>query len=241
MKYKGSKNRLAKYLKPIFDKTRIPNSYYVEPFVGGANMIDKMDGKKIGADINPYLIALLKQLQTDWKIPYISEEDFKHIMLNKKRYPDYLVGYVMFPSSFNGLGKSYAKTIICKTTNRIRDYQKEAINNLTKQRVNLKNINFICTSYVDLKIPINSTIYCDIPYKNTSGYNNTNFNHAAFFEWAREKSKNHFLYISEYEAPKDFINIFKKVIDAKTFSSKPLFRVEKLFIHESKIELYDLF
>ena len=45
MKYMGSKNRIAKHILPIILKDRIENQYYVEPFVGGANMIDKVDGK----------------------------------------------------------------------------------------------------------------------------------------------------------------------------------------------------
>ena len=34
-----------------------------EPFVGGgANMIDKVQGKRIGADLNEYVIALLNEM-----------------------------------------------------------------------------------------------------------------------------------------------------------------------------------
>jgi len=55
MKYMGSKNRIAKYILPLMLKYRKPNQTWVEPFVGGANMIDKVDGKRIGADLNHYL------------------------------------------------------------------------------------------------------------------------------------------------------------------------------------------
>lgn len=44
MKYVGSKNRLAKQLAPII-QSYIDTSNckgYIEPFVGGANMIDKI-------------------------------------------------------------------------------------------------------------------------------------------------------------------------------------------------------
>ena len=59
MKYMGSKNRIAKEILPIMLEKR-ENRTWVEPFVGGANMIDKVQGKRIGADINPYLIYLKK-------------------------------------------------------------------------------------------------------------------------------------------------------------------------------------
>lgn len=63
MKYMGSKNRLAKHLLPIILKGRKPNQWYVEPFVGGCNMIDKVKGLRLGSDVNGYLIALAKALQ----------------------------------------------------------------------------------------------------------------------------------------------------------------------------------
>ena len=65
MKYMGSKNRFAKELLPIILKDRKQNQYYVEPFVGCANMIDKVSGNRIGADANKYLIAMWKGLQKD--------------------------------------------------------------------------------------------------------------------------------------------------------------------------------
>jgi len=58
MKYMGSKNRIAKEILLIMLKERGQRTW-VEPFVGGANMIDKVEGKRIGADINPYLIDAL--------------------------------------------------------------------------------------------------------------------------------------------------------------------------------------
>ena len=49
MKYLGSKNRIAKEILPIMLKYR-GERVWVEPFVGGANMIDKVHGHKIGCD-----------------------------------------------------------------------------------------------------------------------------------------------------------------------------------------------
>ena len=59
MKYMGSKNRIAKYILPIMLAAREDKQAWVEPFVGGGNMIDKVDGRRIGADMNPYLIDAL--------------------------------------------------------------------------------------------------------------------------------------------------------------------------------------
>lgn len=65
MKYMGSKSRIAKYIVPII-QTYVDDysSMYVEPFVGGANVIDKVKAKnKHGFDLNPYLIALLQRVR----------------------------------------------------------------------------------------------------------------------------------------------------------------------------------
>ena len=42
MVYMGSKNRIAKEILPIILKDRVKGQWYVEPFVGGCNMIDKV-------------------------------------------------------------------------------------------------------------------------------------------------------------------------------------------------------
>ena len=63
MKYMGSKNRIAKHILPIMlaeaEKHNITT--WVEPFVGGGNMIDKVPStfRKIGADLNPHTFAAM--------------------------------------------------------------------------------------------------------------------------------------------------------------------------------------
>ena len=71
MNYVGSKNRLSKELVPIIQSyiDNMPNcNGYLEPFVGGANVIDKIKCKnKYGSDVNKYLIALLEKAKNDVK------------------------------------------------------------------------------------------------------------------------------------------------------------------------------
>ena len=59
MKYMGSKSRIAKDIVPIIQSYIDDNNcrLYIEPFVGGGNVIDKIRcEKKIGSDLNKYLI-----------------------------------------------------------------------------------------------------------------------------------------------------------------------------------------
>ena len=67
MKYMGSKSRISKHIVPILQKAIDDNetTTYIEPFSGGMNIIDKIDcDKKIGSDVNKYLIEMFKHLQS---------------------------------------------------------------------------------------------------------------------------------------------------------------------------------
>ena len=63
MKYMGSKNRIAKHILPIMLKEMEEKGHttWVEPFVGGGNMIDKVpeNYRRIGADLNEHTIAAM--------------------------------------------------------------------------------------------------------------------------------------------------------------------------------------
>ena len=72
MKYMGSKARLSKNLAPIIqsyiDKNNV--EFYIEPFVGGANMIDKIKCEnRIGYDKSKELIALLNHAKESTDYP----------------------------------------------------------------------------------------------------------------------------------------------------------------------------
>lgn len=76
MVYQGSKNRISKFLVPIIQKYIDDNNIktYIEPMVGGANIIDKIVCEnKVGGDINSELIALLQYIQTDNEISIAPE------------------------------------------------------------------------------------------------------------------------------------------------------------------------
>ena len=76
MVYQGSKARLSKDLAPIINKLISDNNIevYVEPFVGGANMIQHIVcDRRIGNDYNKYLIAMFQRLQAGWIPPTIEE------------------------------------------------------------------------------------------------------------------------------------------------------------------------
>lgn len=212
MKYMGSKNRYAKELLPIILKDRKPNQWYVEPFVGGANLIDKVDGNRIGADLNPYLIQALVSIRDSLsELPKNSidftEAKYKELM---KRDSYKHKGYAGFAFSYGGkwLG-GWSRDGAGK-----RDYVTESYKNAVKQSPNLKGIEFVCCGYENLEIPKNSVIYCDPPYEGTTKYKD-DFDHDRFWDWCREMVKlGHDVFVSEYSAPDDFVCVWSKEVNS---------------------------
>jgi DNA adenine methylase len=224
MKYMGSKNRFAKELLPIILKDRTDGQYYVEPFAGGMNMIDKVSGNRIASDNNKYLIAMWNGILDEREKPNdipkdlysvardvfnSKEKGFNHIM----EMDDFMIGWIGFMGSANGRffeggysGKSNTKI---GTT---RDYISESIRNIEKQIPKMLDIVLKSCDYRDLIIPNNSIIYCDIPYGGTKQYSTSKeFNYREFYSWCRNQSKNgHTVFISEYSMPRDFKCVWEK-------------------------------
>jgi DNA adenine methylase len=234
MKYMGSKNRIANEIIPIMLKYRTNNNTWVEPFVGGGNMIDKIDGDRIGSDINPYVISALISIRDNISdLPKnnteFTEADYKLLRKND----DYKYkGYAGFAFSYGGkwLG-GWSRTD--KSNVKQRDYVNESYRNALNQSIKLQNVKLIICSYLDLIIPNNSIIYCDPPYEGTTKYKNK-FDHIQFWEWCRQKSKEgHTVFVSEYNASDDFECIWQKeIVSSLTQDTGSKKAIEKLFIYK---------
>lgn len=234
MKYMGSKNRIAKHILPIMLKDRKDGQVWYEPFVGGANMIDKVDGERSGADFNKSVINALTFIR-DCSTPKTNNEytsdDYKSAA-NMARC-GYQVGlldsYALIAFSFGAKwlgGWSRGKN----SKGEPRDYVHEQHKASEKQKPLLQGVELIHSSYKDLEFKPNSIIYCDPPYEGTTGYKDK-FNHTEFWQWCREKSnEGHTVFISEYNAPDDFECIWQQELNVSVAKSgKQKKAVEKLF------------
>lgn len=238
--YLGSKSRIAKHILPTMINMRKEGQAWVEPFVGGANMIDKVGGDyglyqnvRIGNDINKYLIALLREVQMGWVPPTdISREVFNDVRNRKHVYNDEFVGFVGFMCSF---GSKFMSSYANNNTD-IGNRALGGSRSLVKQAKRLKGIDFECGDYRDLDIPTDSLIYCDPPYGGMTKYHN-DFDTKMFWQWCRDKAiEGHTVFISEYRAPEDFECI--QSVDTKTVLNKnmPARRIEKLFMLKGSIK-----
>jgi len=245
MKYVGSKNKLRKELIPIIQSFIDTNNIniYIEPFVGGANVIDKIVcHNKVGIDSHKYLIALLNHFKDNKVIvETITEEQYIDVRDNKQNYNDWIVGLVGFCATygskwFGGYARGFKAD---KTTP--RDLPNEAIRNLKKQQPNLKGINFINGDFeiADEYTYSKSLIYCDIPYKDSTSYSGSgSFDYTRFYNWCRKKAQQgHIILVSEYNMPDDFICIWSKEHETTLQTVKHSKRVEKLFLLQNKPEV----
>lgn len=238
MKYMGSKNRIAKHILPIILKDRKEHQWYVEPFVGGANMIDKVSGNRIGGEFNKYIAHMWNALVYGWTPKTISKVEYDFIKLNKDKFNNHLVGWVGVACSYSGKWfGGFAGEVETKCG--VRDYQSEAHKNLKKQIKNLQYVRFIHSSYELLEIPPQSIIYCDPPYEGTTKYKD-DFNHDDFWQWCRCKTiEGHTVFVSEYNAPDDFTCVWqqevKSSLSANGKSGGSKVSVEKLFVYKPQI------
>ena len=212
MKYMGSKNRISKYIIPIMKEFREEGQFWVEPFVGGGNSIDKVEGNRIGGDINKWAINGLISIRDYLEfLPKnnleFTEEDYKQLY-EKDSYP--FKGYAGFVFSYGGKWMGGW----ARDKNKQRDYVAEAYRNAKKQSPKLKDVKLLTVNYNNLPIPKNSIIYCDPPYKNTTKYQES-INYKHFYSWCLEKAKEgHTIFLSEYEAPNMFECIWEKEVNS---------------------------
>ena len=237
----GSKIRIA---TPI---VAILNSYikcykikqYIEPFVGGANIVDKIVAeKRYASDSHPYLIALYQHLDRLDKLP----EEMTYEIYDKVRkdyreqngvYEDWYIGAIGFLASYVGRFFEGGYSGLSDDSS-CRDYYKESLRFIKNQVKDLTDVEFRCHDYRALGAEIESSlIYCDPPYKDTKEYENAKaFDYECFWEWVREMSKKNIVIVSETVAPDDFNCIWERKIQ-RNVGGNNKYRVEKLFIHRS--------
>lgn len=226
----GSKNRIAKHILPIMlaEANERKITTWVEPFVGGANLIDKVPNTftRIGGDLNPHTIQALVAIRdfANHLPTTVTEQEYKNL---KAQPPSPISSWIRFVCSVGG---KFENGFARDKTN--RNYAQEAKRNALKQSPQIQNIQFVCAPYQAIS-PTNSIIYCDPPYQKTTGYKTGKFNHEEFFDWCREmQKKGNLVYVSEYQAPEDFICVWQGEIKTNFASQRTTHthsQIEKLF------------
>ena len=219
MKCLDSREKVADEIVSIINSYIVANSIniYVEPFLGGANIIDKVwCNKRIASDINKYIIELFKYLINDGEIPeYITIEQYidAKAHYNKKgkqknKYDNWYLGFIGF---------------ICSKGNTFfGDYNSEYKDNeteLIEQVSLLRDVEFSVANFFDLEAK-KALIYLDPPSNKKERFDIDKF-------WVKTReliNTGNLVLITAKEAPEDFKCIWES--DDK--------QSIKLFIHESQ-------
>jgi len=238
MRYLGGKTRIGKEISDILKKLG-PNDKvrgYLEPFCGSLGDFRHMSSmgykRYYASDIQSDLIELWQEVLTKrFKFPRKIDKK-RYYQIKNMQGTNSLKAYVGFGLSFGG---KYFGGYITKEEG---DYNKETKNSIMRvfKNIDEKRTKFKCCSYSKWK-PKDLLIYCDPPYKQTTGYSTGFFNHDQFWNTMREWSKHNIVIISEYSAPKDFKCIWKKDVrisidNLKTSQKKK--NIEKLFTLRKK-------
>ena len=238
MRYQGGKSRIANEIasKLATGGAELPSNTLVSLFCGACNIEAKVKGydKIICNDNQPYLIALFKALQNGFELPdIVTEEQYHYFKQNKDVNPP-LTGFVGFACSFGGKWfGGYARD--GKRVN----YALRGKKSLAKKMETLTNVKFVCMDYRDVVLPDGCVVYADPPYNGTTQYANRKFDSESFWEYMREISKSHLVYISELNAPDDFVCIWQKdirrILDVN--KNNQFKSTEKLFVHKNNLKI----
>ncbi len=237
MVYLGSKRRIVNEILPIMLGKMEVGQTFVDAFSGGCSVVCLVpeEYRRIANDNNRYLIAMWKRLTKDdtWKPPTFIPKNFYDEVRNSwhkndGKFDDATIGWVGFMASRSGrfFDGGYSGHNAGG-----RDYISENIRNITRQKDSLKGVEWQCGSYDKMIVPKGSLIYCDPPYKKTSGYTTSkNFDYDAFYDWARQmKRDGHTVFVSEYDMPGDFQCVWSKQLTNSLNNTKTYKPTERLY------------
>ena len=213
MRYYGGKYRIRKDLWNVLNK-EAEGRVFVDLFCGACNVVEGITtaNHRIANDNNPYLISLLKAIQSGWEPPEnVSKEMYKRAM--NYQYDDALNGFILIGCTYGGgFRNGYAHNANGK------NYAKGAKNALLKQKTKLADVEFVCRDYRIVEIPEGAVVYCDPPYKDTClKYYDSKFDYDRFIDWCESNKNRYKIFVSEYKKNKN--SDWETVYERKSYTT----------------------
>jgi DNA adenine methylase len=201
----GGKFRTGKAISQWINEYRDPGQVYLEPFVGGAWVLERVYGPdRLASDVLPDLIFLYRALQEGWVPPdKITPREYEEAKAS--------------PSSplraFIGFSCGFAGRFFRGTWERNQiwgDAPARTKRTLLRQiaRMPKDEVSFSCCDYREWD-PDGFLVYCDPPYASgDSSYAKGSFDSREFWEVVRRWARKNTVLVSEYEAP-DFCRLLQ--------------------------------
>lgn len=206
-----------------------------EPFCGGLSVTYRLKFDEIHAsDACESLIRMYKMYAQGWRPPLsLSKEqwqEFKRI----QDPTDPMTAFAGFGCSTSGAYFG-SFTSRCKRTG--ENYVSSAVaaaESLENKFKKLRHVSFKHCHYDEA--PDSDCFYCDPPYAGTKGYPAVGpFDSEKFWQWVRVRSSSTLIFVSEMQAPEDFVPVLNLSVQNRIAVKSAVRRSEFLFVHESRM------
>lgn len=203
MRYQGGKYHLKKYIIPFIEEYAKGKSFYLEPFLGSANIMSSLHLPipKVGSDLNIEIIHFWTALQKGWRPPkYLTKKEYKYYQTNKDNIAKELSAFIGYGCSFGG--KWWAGYVNNKYPK--KNCALESYNLSLKKLEGLQNVWLLNQDFTYFRDIENCIIYCDPPYADTLTYksNKEGFNHIRFWSQVIHwQLNNNIVLVSEFSIP----------------------------------------
>ena len=201
MRYLGGKSKIAARLADVISPSlRARGGRLVEPFVGGFNIVPALYSditEALCSDTHAGVIGLYQAMQTGW-LPPQNLSQAEYVSLRNDTSADIpLRTFAAFACSFGG--KEWGG--YARDKEGLRNFAAEQARFLSRKAEYMDKCKFSVADFASLH-PVDSAVYCDPPYANTTGYKSTGlFSHEQFFEWCEDAATNNDVFVSEFTIP----------------------------------------
>lgn len=200
MQYLGGKGRLARKFAPILQKPLVSGARFIEPFVGGFNLVPYVQPDwAICNDNHAGLIRMYQAVQSGEFNPpeSLTEEEYKELK-SQRDWDNPLTAFAAFGCSFGAMEfASFARN------KKGDNYCLRARNSLLRKAKHMRAVEFVSKDYRELEIKPGDVVYADPPYLNTTAYTTGAFDHEAFYLWCESCASKPGVrvFVSEFTVP----------------------------------------
>jgi len=239
MKYLGGKFRIAKAIANRINGLR--PKFYWEPFTGAGNVIQYIQAdSRLGTDIDPHIICYLNYVRDGYQFPAeVSEDEYSRWKaLNPSSPLEYAMkAHVGYGCSFSGKWfGGYARG--SNGNGKPRNFARESADAAKRQGPRIQGINFQTANYQNIPANQYDVIYCDPPYRQTTGCGTRQaFSSDDFWDWAYRVSGKSHIFVSEFIAPPGWAEVYSHTLNSGLRSKAGKDMTERLFYRGPDSEL----